>query len=321
MSETVKAFVSSTAGDVASALEFATKYVEPRLVKVGNHPVDEGDIVEIVAVPKGVDIHSVKRYIDEYRDRPERRGGTAELQDLDSFIRHVSRFADQHSALFARRSLEAPQLLAVLDYHEGGERGLPRFGKHRALYKFPLSEEWQAWHGKDGQAMSQADFAAFLEDRIVDVMPSPNFGVDGQIAPADAKLKEWAATVAAVFAGASKLMELSRGMRLKADQTVHQAQNLSTGEVEVQFVEEHKGTDGKPLKVPTAFLICIPIFEFGPSYRIAARLRYRLAQGKIVWFYDLHRPDLSFDHAFREAVNKAAAETNLPLFLGSPEQA
>jgi hypothetical protein len=100
---------------------------------------------------------------------------------------------------------------------------------------------------------------------------------------------------------------------------VKQAQNLSSGEAQISYVTQHTDDDGKPLKVPSLFLIHIPVFRAGAPYEIAVRLRYRLKEGRITWFYELYRADKVFDHAFNEACANAAASTGLPVIVGSPE--
>src|SRR5690348_16422519 len=101
-------------------------------------PIDI-DEEHVVALPKALELHSLKRFRDELAERPERRTGTAKLTTLESFCEHVARFADEHSAIFASEDPNSPKLEAVLDYHEKGSGGAPRFGKHRAVYFFPLS--------------------------------------------------------------------------------------------------------------------------------------------------------------------------------------
>ena len=67
-------------------------------------------------------------------------------------------------------------------------------------------------------------------------------------------------------------------------------------------------------------LIVIPIFARSPVfYRIIARLRYRIANGKPVFWYEMWRPDLTFETAFNEAVADVGEKTGLPIYLGLPE--
>lgn len=265
---------------------------------------------DVLLLPQGIEAHSLKPFLDEYRRAPERRKGIAYLGDLDSFIAHAKRFADEDSALFADPSATNPSLTAVLDYHRIGSDGAPRFGQHRGVYSFPLSDEWQAWQKSNGKAMGQAEFAEFVENRVTD-LADPSGAGESALALAEA--------IGATFASPSKLLELSRGLSLRVGARVQNATNLTTGEVQMQFVTEHQDERGAPLKVPGAFLVALPVFRSGALYQLAARLRYRLRDGVVSWFYELHRSDRVFEHAFKEACDLAQKETNLPLFVGAPE--
>lgn len=282
----------------------------------------------VLLAPKqggGFELQSLKSHLDQYRSNPERREGQARLTTIESFIAHVNRFKDDDSALFADRNPEQPALLGVLDYHHAVntadgvvvEDALPRFGKHRAYFSFPMSDEWKAWNQNDGKKMEQVDFAEFIEDRIGDVITVPD--LSNPQTDADKQLKQFADLLGGSFATPSKMVELSRGIAIHADEKVKQATNVSTGEIQVQYESEHRDQQGAPIKVPNLFLIAIPVFEAGGLYRVAVRLRYRLAGGRIAWFYELYRIDKVFKHAFDEACTKAAAETGLPIFSGFPE--
>lgn len=255
---------------------------------------------------------------DSYRDEPTYRKGTAALLSLDSFIEHVNRFKDGGSAVFANDSREVPSLTAVIDYHPAGEMFdvQPRFGKHRSTFAFPLSDEWKAWAEANETKMGMADFAAFLENRIIDVQ---------FIDPATDTLSDDVQRLIDTLGGFStvaspnKLMELARGLQINENAIVQEAVNLATGEGVVRFQTEHTDAGGAPLKVPSLFLIGIPVFRNGPPYRIVARLRYRKHGGQIVFWYEMWRTDRTFDHAFTEAVERVRKETELPVLLGKPE--
>lgn len=304
------------------------------LLDVPGPDLDKSNPVPVLVLRDGAGspkCYSLKVYADEYRAHPERRSGTAEMLDLSSFIAHANRFKDVDSALFGNNDRSAPSLLAVLDYHERVNIPFaaletepaaqpiapsPRFGKHRTFYKFPLSDEWTAWHGHDGKPMGQADFAAFLEDRIGDVIPPP---VDDGGGEATDAMSQLGRLLGGSFASPSRLLELSRGMQVHQGEKVRNAVNLSTGEVQVTYEAEHKDAAGAPLKVPNLFLIGIPVFRSGSPYEVAVRLRYRVREGTVAWHYQLYRADKVFDHAFQEAAKQAADETGLPLFIGKPE--
>ncbi len=289
------------------------------LVREGRQPVllevkdPEGKrTAQIIATPEGdrFQVDGVKEFLDAYATAPERREGTARLSDLGSFVQHAVRFADVDSALFANSDPTAPSLTSVLDYHRIGADGAPRYGKHRGVYAFPLSAEWLAWRAQNGAAMDQAKFAEFLENRILDVTDPSDVGAT------PAKLIEG---IGCKFATPSKLLELSRGLSIRVSSKVQTSQNLSTGEASLVYAAQHEDEAGAALKVPGAFLIVLPVFKNGSPYQVAVRLRYRVREGAITWFYELYQADRVFDHAFKEACDLASTATKLPLFLGSPE--
>lgn len=268
---------------------------------------------------------------DEYLDRPVRREGTARFTRVESLIRHVNRFSDEDSAIFANDSITQPSLLAVLDYHEavnivgtdateGADESAiaaqPRFGGHRALFQFPLSDEWRAWTGKDGEPMDMASFARFLEDRIVDVE-----AVDDPLTLGEA-LRRFICTVpnGKNIASPSRLMQLATGLKVHEASVVSEVRNLSSGEAQITFDAQHTDDAGAPLDLPGLFIINLPVFKGSEVvYRLAARLRYRKQPTGIVFWYDLWRADLVFTDAFNEVCERVERETGLPLFYGSPE--
>lgn len=297
-------------GDIPNVLAVAAlarEGVEPKVVELLDA---NGAKRQVLVAQDGARIESVKKLLAEYRDKPERRAGTARLADLPSFIAHANRFRDADSALFAQPSTSAPKLVCVFDYHRAGATADPRFGEHRAEYAFPVSDEWSAWTSKNAKGMSQADFAEWVENRITDVIAPDDPG------PA---ATAFAAAVGCEFASPSRLLELSRGLSVRVGTQVRNAQNLSSGEAQLTYVSEHQDERGRPLTVPGAFLIAIPVFRGDAAYKIAARLRYRVREGAITWFFELYRTDLVFDDAFRAACEQAEEKTTLPLYLGTPE--
>jgi len=264
---------------------------------------------EVLSVPDGRKVHSVKALLDEYLTAPERRKGTARFTDLDSFIAHTNRFRDTDSAIFADDSKGAPALLSVLDYHRATADGAPRFGEHRGAYAFPLSDEWTAWTAQNGKPMSQVDFARFLEDRLVDVAdPSTASG----------SAADWAKCVGAAFASPSKLLELSRGLAVRVNAAVRGQHDIGSGATQVMFATEHTDINGAPIDVPGAFLLAIPVFKRGDLYPVPVRLRYRVKES-VTWHYELARVDAVFEHAFGEACALVAEKTSLPVLRGNPE--
>lgn len=303
--------MSSHENNAESIIEAVKDLHSSEVVPAGTTP--GGRAVSLLLTPGGVSIDSLKPYLDEYLEHPERTKGTARLQTLDALIVHCDRFGTaERSALFASadRNTMRASLACVYDYDTASQ---PGWREHRAVYPFAFSQQWEAWAGVDGKTMELEQFAEFLEDRIEDV-----------IDPVDAfdSVKDYAKRLGYDLAGPSKLITLSRGLSINVESRVASHSKLSSGEGQILFSEEHSGartSDGKTVKVPGGFAITLPVFEGGDAYQIPVRLRYTLRQGGIKWTCHLSRIPEAFRDAFEGACTKAAEETGLPLFYGAPE--
>lgn len=296
--------------DIAQILEevggFETQEIE--------NPNDSENKALIAVVPSGKNVVDLRSILDANREYPRRAIGTLTVQDLRSFVTLVNAFKEGNSRIFALPNPSAPKLTAVLDHHDApteSEAIGARWGQHRVLYACPLSEEWKAWVASDAKVKNQAEFAEFLEDRIGDVVLP-----EGEHALVADRI---AAQLSAQIGSPNDVMALSRGLEVNEKAKVVNAVRLSSGESTLRFEATHTDNAGAPISVPNLFFILIPVFFNGPRYLIAVRLRYRLKDGILTWFYQLHRPDLSIDHAFREIVSDAASLTELMTVLGTPE--
>jgi hypothetical protein len=264
-------------------------------------------------LPTGKTPHSLKKFIDEWRTKPERRTGTATLFTEQSFIDHVNRFQGEDTVLFARRNPTEPTLTAVFDYNpSGGNNEDAAFCQHRAVYPFPVSEQWKQWREHDGKPMGAVEFAQFLEDRIPDV-----HAVDGDNLTAE--LRDLAALLGGTFASPSRLLDLSRSLEITASVGVKQAIRLESGESQFIYEETHS-QGGQKVTVPSLFVLGIPVFDEGAGYRIACRLRYRRSGTGITWWYTMVDPKRYFDDAIKGSVEHVVEETALPAVYGTPEK-
>jgi hypothetical protein len=150
---------------------------------------------------------------------------------------------------------------------------------HRAHLVLLNTVAWQEWTRANRQAMSQADFAQFIEDHIPDI---------------------------AVPAGA-ELLEVARNFEARKGVDFKSVQRVSDGSVQFSYNEDVQGTSrAGSMKVPNEFILGIAPFEGTPKYQVLARLRYRIeAGGKLMLWFDLLRLQDVLDAAF------AAVETEI----------
>lgn len=298
-------------GLVHETRDLVEEYIKPTQT-ILTDPVDDTH-APFVLLPNGIRAVDPTEF-DGYRSRPRFRHGTATLTALDSFIEHANRFKAESSAIFAKDDRSQPSLTAVLDYHPEGADSLPAFGKHRGVFRFPLSDEWTAWHAKNGVKMGMADFAEFLEDRLIDVEHPSDISLSDEV------MQGFVDKLGGLnkLASPTKLLELSQGLSIHENAVIQNHVKLQSGEGHVEFASEHVDQSGNAVDIPSMFVLAIPVFKNEAFYRVLARLRYRVSGGIVFW-YELWRTDRVFDHAFDEACEKVHQGTNLPVFYGTPE--
>lgn len=264
-----------------------------------------------------VKIINLQGQIAELAGKPLRRTGTATATTLNSFIDLIVRHKSPNSVVFADANWKAPKFTAVIDYHtrtdetadlQPGDDPHARFGKHRIIYTFPLSEAWKIWIANNGKPMQQADFAAFIEDHIVDLA-----------SPMQAETNEARDNFKTTVATPAELIELSRGMEILVGSRIKSRQNLASGEKQLVFETENRSADGSTLIVPGLFVVNVAPFYQGEPMRILARLRYRPSEGGVVWFYELYRPDLAIEEQVSADLDTVADKAGVPTFHGHPE--
>lgn len=289
----------------------------------------------LITVPQGRKVENLTKAVRDAMEwlHPMQRRGTARLQSLDSLILWANRFKDADSALFADSAMARPSLTAIADYHQAGAEGLPhlgstnpvlaRHGHHRAVYDFPLSDEWKAWNAISGKPLDKDEMGEFIEANAKDVFdPTPDM-IAGKVkdttAAWEARLIETAQKIEGRYGQLTQLLAMSRRFQVYETSNLEVKTNRDTGEQEIQFLNEHRDKDGAPLKVPNLIVIAIPVFRNGAPYRMPVRFRYRKTGASVKFILSIYAPERSFKDAFEEAANAAAEATGLPLFVGTPE--
>lgn len=301
--------IPDQAEGVRAIVELAQEASRVELIKFPTEDLGPGlpaHVPLLIDHRKGGEIAEIGHLIESYRTEPARREGTAQVTTLQSFIALVNRHKDDGSAVFAKTAWPEPHLLAVFDYHDLD--GTPRWGKHRARYAFPITDEFKVWIEKNGKAMEQAEFAAFLEDHAAELSAA----YPPEAAQFETLFKER-------FATPADLIALSRNLEIHVGAKVKRAERIQTGERTVEFVEEHLNTKGEKVEIPGIFMVSVPAFVDGEPVRIPARLRYRIAGGSIHWFYQLYRWQFWLRDQIKNDLDTVAQQTALPTFEGAPE--
>lgn len=320
-------------------LENPAETMRDVMADIGHHddintPTDQDHTkAHLITLPnhrKVEDLTDKHREAAEYL-KPARRKGTARLDDLQSLISWAERFKGDTSVLFAKPDMARPTLTCIADYHAQGPvdqadpNGDPsaRHCHHRAIYDFPLSDEWKAWMGISDAALEKDDLGEFIEAQAKDIMdPTPAI-LGGKENPKNEKwenrLIQTAQKIEGRYGQLTQLLAMSKQFQVFETSDLQVKTNRDTGEQEIQFLNEHKAADGKPMNIPNLIIIAIPVFMGGAPYRMAVRFRYRKQGGQIKFIMSIYNPEKSFEAAFKGAIKEATEATELPTFMGTPE--
>lgn len=163
-----------------------------------------------------------------------------------------------------------------------------------ALYQPRKSVEWDRWTGKNGDELTQFDFAIFIEDNLQDIAAVESM------------------PTAQELLGMATKFQLTMDMRYKS--------NIRTqnGDVDLMFVNDADAQTVEKMKLFEKISIGIPVFWGGPAYRIDARLRYRVRESGLKFWYELIREDKVMEDATKTMIDQIKADTGVPLFFGRP---
>lgn len=225
---------------------------------------------------------------------PGRKTGTVKLNDADSFIKHY-KVHGNGAPIYA--TLQPARFIAVLNDHTADA---PGHRDHRADFIVKHSREWETWtkhNGKGAAFGSNEAFALFLEDNAPDI------------------IRPEAATMLAI----------ALNFRVKADVGFSVAQRLDDGNIDLAYSNVVQGSatgaGGGKVKIPELFAIHVPVFDgIGAKlYKVEARFRYRLHEGKLTLWYELVRPHKVVEQAFKDVWTQIEKETRAPILHGTPE--
>lgn len=255
--------------------------------------LDEADRVPYAILPE----NHILASLEDYLPAPTRKHAKVSVTSTDSFIAYAKKHGSlDECVIYASIDAEksACTLQAVINDNAADA---PKWRDHRCTFAPALSVEWKRWTGKDGakNAMSQADFATWLEDNQGDVR-SVNGSPSGQ-----------------------DILAMSLAFEANADKKVKSHINLQNGGVRFEFVEDETKDTRTSMEVFRRFTLALPVFDGSTdAYPVEARLKYRDNSGKVTFWYELIRPDRAFKTAVNEALNQIKEATGFMLLQGAP---
>lgn len=251
-------------------------------VKVGEH--------QFVMVPKDVKREDITEAVEKALPTPLRKRGTLALKDLASFVEYCKEQASNDKG-YIYADPDARTFTAVFNDHRLAE--IAGWRDHRATYKAEFTPEFQKWLGNDKQHKNQMAFAEFIEDNFVDIA-----GNDAQL-----------------------MLDVATTIQAKTDITFSSSKRLENGQAQLTYnevINAQAGANGA-LTIPKTFSLGVRLFKNGAGYLLKARLKYRLAQGGVTFWYELDRPEKAIEDAFAGYIQQVRETAGgYTVLLGTP---
>jgi len=253
----------------------AVAAIRPQTVEGTTHLVIPVDFTHI----------DISAAIEKAQDEPDRKHGTVQLRDIESFLTYA---ADQRRADsgYIYADPEARTLTAV--FNDQKHTDYAGWRDHRAVYVAELSRELDTWIKYNKKPIEQEEFAVFLEDNIADV----------------------------VEPSGDTMLAIALTMQAKTEVNFSSSRRLDNGQVQLAYTENIDARAGAgSIEIPREFRIGLRIFKNGDGYSIKARLKYRLGNGKVKFWFELDRFENAIEDAFNAYVERAR-ESDYTVLIG-----
>ena len=118
------------------------------------------------------------------------------------------------------------------------------------------------------------------------------------------------------FPTGQQLLEMATSFQASQDMRFKSAIRLQNGGVNMSFVQDDDTQTLAQMKMFEKIAIGIPVFWNGTAYQITARLRYRVKEGRLIFWYELIRNDKVLEDATKTMIAKIKEATDVPLYFG-----
>jgi uncharacterized protein YfdQ (DUF2303 family) len=249
-----------------------------------------------VALPPGWKLED--RDDEKLMSIPARKKGTVTMHDADSFIEYINRHKEpEFTTIYCDADYRESKIDFKCIFNDHGrhveESETQNWKDLTAKYTPEFSEEWDRWIEKNKVSLSQLSMALFIEENLQDIA-----AVDG-------------------YPTGQQLLEMATSFQANQDMRFKSAIRLQNGGVNMSFVNDDDNQTLAQMKLFEKIAIGIPVFWSGDAYQITARLRYRVKEGHLIFWYELIRNDKVLEDATKNMINKIKIATGVPFFFGT----
>lgn len=245
----------------------------------------------VLAVPNNQKLENLD--LEKFLACPNRIRAKVQVHDLPSLLEYTRRHADDRTVVWVSMD---PRTFALsftvqLDDHAADE---PSWRTHSCIYTPRMSEEWTRWLAHNAKQMDQVEFATFLEDNLQDIAPGEN-GPSG-----------------------TDMLKMALEFEARQDQRIKSHVRLQSGAIQLEYVAQDDEATVNRMQVFDRFAIGIPVFRGGAAWKLDARLRYRVREGKAAFWYELIRSDKTHEAAALGLIDQLRAGLADEVFVSKP---
>lgn len=252
----------------------------------------------VLMVPQGYKAEVLKdlqlQQLEKHLTTPLRKRGKVVLHDSASFIHYVNQHqAANVTSIYCDANYQESKVDLTAIFNDQGTHNTG-WRDHTAAYSPLQSVEWKRWIGQNRKTFSQVEFALFIEDNLQDI-----------------------ASVEGMPTG-TQMLEMAMNLEANQDSRFKSNIRLQSGGTELAFVQKEDDATLEKMRLFERFSIGIPPFFNGSNFRIDARLRYRVRDGRLTFWFELIREDKVLQAAAEEEIAKIADATGLIVLQGNP---
>jgi uncharacterized protein YfdQ (DUF2303 family) len=239
-------------------------------------------------VPDGYKLESLEAFCA----KPISRRTDVLCLDEESFIHYVKLHKTEGTVIFYAGTAACMKFTAIFDFED--DDGNLQWRRHTAEFRTGYSPEWIAW--QQGEIwMAHIQFAEFLEEqqRVV-------------INPPGAELLELVQT-----------LEGHKNARFEAGHRLQTGARRITLEEDIKLRGQPAGTQKGQVDVPSEIQCGMPLFIYGPQYKVVFRLKYRIADGQLAFRLQVIDKERLLEDAVRESKERISRETELFCLAGA----
>lgn len=255
-------------------------------------PVRDHGGIPYVALPDGYSVNDLENLLPQ----PSRKRAKVVMLDSPSFIAYAKKHGSlDNCTLYADVDYDSSKcsIVAVVNDH-GSDVDQAQWRDHTATFQPKLSHEWKCWTQLNKQAQDQAKFAAFIEDNMGDIA-----SIDGMPTATD-------------------MLQMALAFEANSDKRFKKRIDLQSGGAALEYVDQQDESTSAKMRFFERFTIGIPVFQGSTAaYPIEARLKYRQQSDKLVFWFELIRPDRVFKQAVTDEIEKIHEATGFMLLYGN----